>query len=73
MRNLLEKDGLFKLSKDEIDTICTLTEGSSYITKFRTKFLPSLCYLGLNAQCPSDFLYEFLLENVHFQDTQVQT
>lgn len=42
MRNLLEKDGLFKLSKDEIDTICTLTEGNSYITKFRTKFSPSL-------------------------------
>ncbi|TYK24257.1 fidgetin-like protein 1 [Cucumis melo var. makuwa] len=29
VRNLLEKDGLFKLSKDEIDTICTLTEGYS--------------------------------------------
>lgn len=49
MRNLLEKDGLFKLSKEEIDTICTLTEGSSYIIKFRTKFLHSLCYLGVNS------------------------
>lgn len=29
VRNLLEKDGLFKLSSEEIDTICTLTEGSS--------------------------------------------
>ncbi|XP_038884179.1 ATPase family AAA domain-containing protein FIGL1 [Benincasa hispida] len=29
VRNLLEKDGLFKLSKDEIDAICTLTEGYS--------------------------------------------
>ncbi|XP_011016096.1 PREDICTED: fidgetin-like protein 1 [Populus euphratica] len=29
VRNLLEKDGLFKLSKDEIDTICSLTEGDS--------------------------------------------
>ncbi|KAJ4831128.1 Fidgetin-like protein 1, partial [Turnera subulata] len=27
IRNLLEKDGLFKLSKEEIDTICNLTEG----------------------------------------------
>ncbi|KAG8637747.1 ATPase family AAA domain-containing protein FIGL1 isoform X4 [Manihot esculenta] len=29
VRNLLEKDGLFKLSKEEIDTICNLTEGYS--------------------------------------------
>ncbi|KAL3611887.1 hypothetical protein D5086_002907 [Populus alba] len=29
VRNLLDKDGLFKLSKDEIDTICSLTEGYS--------------------------------------------
>ncbi|XP_022989866.1 ATPase family AAA domain-containing protein FIGL1 isoform X1 [Cucurbita maxima] len=29
VRNLLEKDGLFKLSKEEIDTICTLSEGYS--------------------------------------------
>lgn len=28
VRNLLEKDGLFKLSKDEINTICSLTEGT---------------------------------------------
>lgn len=27
IRNLLEKDGLFKLSNEEIDTICNLTEG----------------------------------------------
>lgn len=27
VRSLLEKDGLFKLSKEEIDTICNLTEG----------------------------------------------
>ncbi|KAF3435230.1 hypothetical protein FNV43_RR22317 [Rhamnella rubrinervis] len=29
VRNLLEKDGLFKLAKEEIDTICNLTEGYS--------------------------------------------
>ncbi|CAL5370266.1 unnamed protein product [Camellia sinensis] len=29
IRNLLEKDGLFKLSKDDTDTICKLTEGYS--------------------------------------------
>ncbi|GMY13090.1 ATPase family AAA domain-containing protein FIGL1 [Fagus crenata] len=29
IRNLLEKDGLFKLSKEEIDTICNMTEGYS--------------------------------------------
>ncbi|KAI4348308.1 hypothetical protein L6164_009043 [Bauhinia variegata] len=29
VRNLLEKDGLFKLSNEEIDTICNLTEGYS--------------------------------------------
>lgn len=29
IRNLLEKDGLFKLSKEDIDTICKLTEGYS--------------------------------------------
>lgn len=29
IRNLLEKDGLFKLSKEHIDTICKLTEGYS--------------------------------------------
>ncbi|KAG5527045.1 hypothetical protein RHGRI_028089 [Rhododendron griersonianum] len=29
VRNLLEKDGLFKLSKEDIDTICKLTEGYS--------------------------------------------
>ncbi|KAG7985905.1 hypothetical protein I3843_03G051100 [Carya illinoinensis] len=29
IRNLLEKDGLFKLSKEEIDMICNLTEGYS--------------------------------------------
>ncbi|KAF2316425.1 hypothetical protein GH714_041766 [Hevea brasiliensis] len=29
VRNLLEKDGLFKLSKEEIDNICNLTEGYS--------------------------------------------
>ncbi|KAI4350515.1 hypothetical protein L6164_004964 [Bauhinia variegata] len=29
VRNLLEKDGLFKLSKEEIDIICNLTEGYS--------------------------------------------
>ncbi|KAJ9540518.1 hypothetical protein OSB04_027024 [Centaurea solstitialis] len=28
VRNLLEKDGLFKLSTEDIDTICKLTEGS---------------------------------------------
>ncbi|KAJ8749932.1 hypothetical protein K2173_013847 [Erythroxylum novogranatense] len=28
IRNLLKKDGLLKLSQDEIDTICNLTEGS---------------------------------------------
>lgn len=27
IRNLLEKDGLFKLSNEDIDTICNLTEG----------------------------------------------
>lgn len=27
VRNLLEKDGLFRLSKEEIDSICSLTEG----------------------------------------------
>ncbi|KAJ7974798.1 Katanin p60 atpase-containing subunit a1 [Quillaja saponaria] len=29
VRNLLDKDGLFKLSKEEIDTICNLTQGYS--------------------------------------------
>ncbi|CAN1273432.1 ATPase family AAA domain-containing protein FIGL1 [Linum perenne] len=29
VRNLLEKDGLFKFSQEEIDTICNLTEGYS--------------------------------------------
>ncbi|KAJ1397031.1 Vps4 oligomerization, C-terminal [Sesbania bispinosa] len=29
IRNLLEKDGLFKLSNEEMDTICNLTEGYS--------------------------------------------
>ncbi|KAL4653117.1 hypothetical protein ACB092_01G279300 [Castanea dentata] len=29
IRNLLDKDGLFKLSKEEIETICNLTEGYS--------------------------------------------
>ncbi|KAJ6754460.1 FIDGETIN-LIKE PROTEIN 1 [Salix purpurea] len=29
VHNLLEKDGLFKLSKDEIDTVCSWTEGYS--------------------------------------------
>ncbi|KAE8021335.1 hypothetical protein FH972_007233 [Carpinus fangiana] len=29
IRNLLEKDGLFKLSNEEIDTICNMTEGYS--------------------------------------------
>lgn len=29
IKNLLEKDGLFKLSKEDIDTICNLTEGYS--------------------------------------------
>ncbi|KAL6960424.1 Fidgetin-like protein 1 [Sarracenia purpurea var. burkii] len=29
IRNLLEKDGLFKLSKEDTDTICKLTEGYS--------------------------------------------
>ncbi|KAJ6298775.1 hypothetical protein OIU76_019851 [Salix suchowensis] len=29
IHNLLEKDGLFKLSKDEIDTVCSWTEGYS--------------------------------------------
>ncbi|XP_027359058.1 ATPase family AAA domain-containing protein FIGL1 [Abrus precatorius] len=29
VRNLLEKDGLFKLSNEEMDTICNLTEGYS--------------------------------------------
>lgn len=29
IRNLLEKDGLFKLSEEDIDTICKLTEGYS--------------------------------------------
>ncbi|OMO85351.1 hypothetical protein CCACVL1_10245 [Corchorus capsularis] len=29
IRNLLEKDGLFKLSEDDIDAICKLTEGYS--------------------------------------------
>ncbi|KAK9272382.1 hypothetical protein L1049_002753 [Liquidambar formosana] len=29
IRNLLEKDGLFKLSKEDIDAICKLTEGYS--------------------------------------------
>ncbi|KAH7845980.1 hypothetical protein Vadar_008300 [Vaccinium darrowii] len=29
VRNLLEKDGLFKLSKEDIDNICKLTEGYS--------------------------------------------
>ncbi|KAL2906853.1 ATPase family AAA domain-containing protein FIGL1 [Bienertia sinuspersici] len=28
-KNLLEKDGLFRLSKDDMDIICTLTEGYS--------------------------------------------
>lgn len=28
IKNLLEKDGLFKLSKEDIDTICNLTEGN---------------------------------------------
>ena len=27
IRNLLEKDGLFKLTKEDIDTICNKTEG----------------------------------------------
>ena len=52
VRNLLEKDGLFKLSKEEIDTICTLSEGSSNLAKLRTKLLPSLCYIGLYAKYP---------------------
>ncbi|XP_065877123.1 ATPase family AAA domain-containing protein FIGL1 [Euphorbia lathyris] len=29
IRNLLQKDGLFKLSEEDIDTICNLTEGYS--------------------------------------------
>ncbi|CAI0457617.1 unnamed protein product [Linum tenue] len=29
VRNLLQKDGLFKLSQEEMDTICNLTEGYS--------------------------------------------
>jgi hypothetical protein len=35
IRNLLEKDGLFKLSNEEIDTICNMTEGI-YSTTYYT-------------------------------------
>ncbi|CAN6572422.1 unnamed protein product [Malus baccata var. baccata] len=31
IRNLLEKDGLFKLSREDIDSICNLTEGNQCI------------------------------------------
>lgn len=30
VQNLLEKDGLFKLSREETDTICKLTEGQVF-------------------------------------------
>lgn len=31
IRNLLEKDGLFKLSNEDTDAICKLTEGIFFI------------------------------------------
>ena len=34
VHNLLEKDGLFKLSKDEIDTVCSWTEGIYLVHAF---------------------------------------
>lgn len=37
-RNLLDKDGLFKLSDEDINTICKLTEGP-YSEPFRAGFI----------------------------------
>lgn len=38
VKNLLEKDGLFKLSLEEISSICTLTEGIYPISSMELEF-----------------------------------
>lgn len=63
VHNLLEKDGLFKLSEEDIVTICKLTDGIYHL--FTMQLLACITLL----KYPFLFSNDFLL----FQAIQVQT